>query len=48
MKTNSLLFIAIALLLIAGIIGVGGKVYKDKKDADKMSVVALKNTFEDI
>ena len=50
-------FIVIGLLLIVGMIGVGGKVYMDKKEerkeaekieVERMSVVALKNTFADI
>ncbi|MFB1052022.1 hypothetical protein [Paraliobacillus sp. JSM ZJ581] len=50
-------YVIIGFLVIAAIIGVGGKVYMDKveekKEAEKieverMSVEALKNTFEDI
>ena len=51
------MFVIIGLLLIVTVIGVGGKIYIDKKaeqkeaekiKAEKMSVEALKNTFEDI
>ena len=50
-------FVVIGLLLIVGMIGVGGKVYMNKKEerkeaekieAERMSVEALKNTFADI
>ncbi len=46
--------IVIALLVAVAIIGVGGKMYMDKKEeaekieAERMSVKALKNTFADI
>ena len=52
-----LLFVIIGLLLIVTAIGVGGKIYIDKRaeqkeaekiEAEKMSVEALKNTFGDI
>src|SRR5699024_1177770 len=47
----------ISFLLVAAIIGAGGKMYMDKRaeqkeaekiEAERMSVEALKNTFEDI
>jgi len=52
-----LMFVIIGFLLIVGVIGVGGKIYMDKRaeqkeaekiEAERMSVEALKNTFEDI
>src|SRR5699024_396702 len=52
-----LLFVIIGLLLIVTAIGVGGKIYIDKRaeqkeaekiEAEKMSVEELKNTFGDI
>src|SRR5699024_7081885 len=52
-----LMFVIIGLLLIVTVIGVGGKIYIDKKaeqkeaekiKAEKMSVETLKNTYEDI
>jgi len=54
MKTKKGLFIVIAILLI---IGLGGKMYMEKQkeqkeaekiEAERMSVIALKNTFADI
>lgn len=49
---KTLMFVIVGLLLIVTAIGVGGKVYMDKraeqKEAEKMSVEALKNTFENI
>ncbi len=48
------LIVMIVCLLVVAIIGVGGKVYMDKKEeaekieAEQMSVKALKNTFADI
>lgn len=50
-------FVLINLLIVIVMIGVGGKVYLDKREArkeaekieaERMSVIALKNTFEDI
>lgn len=44
----------IALFVVIAIIGLGGKVYVDKKEetekveAERMSVKTLKNTFTDI
>ncbi len=44
----------VALFVVVAIIGLGGKVYMDKKEeaekieAERMSVEALKNTFADI
>jgi len=52
-----LMFVIIGFLLIVAVIGVGGKIYMDKRaeqkeaekiEAERMSVEALKNTFEDI
>lgn len=49
--------VIISVLLLAVVIGVGGKVYMDKRaeqkeaekiEAERMSVEALKNTFENI
>src|SRR5699024_1152637 len=52
-----LIFVIIGFLLIVAVIGVGGKIYMDKRaeqkeaekiEAERMSVEALKNTFKDI
>jgi len=52
-----LMFVTIGFLLIVALIGAGGKIYMDKREeqkeaekieAERMSVEALKNTFEDI
>lgn len=57
MKKKTWLYVVIGLLVIVGIIGIGGKVYMDKQEekreaekieAERMSVIALKNTFEGI
>ncbi len=48
------LIVMIALFVVVAIIGVGGKVYMDKRaesekiEVERMSVEALKNTFADI
>lgn len=51
------IYVITGFLLVTTIIGVGGKMYMDKKEeekqaekieAERMSVKALKNTFEDI
>src|SRR5699024_4369103 len=51
------MIVIISFLLLVVLIGVGGKVYMDKRaeqkeaekiEAERMSVEALKNTFEDI
>jgi len=48
------LTVMVALFVVVAIIGLGGKVYMDKKEeaekieAERMSVEALKNTFADI
>src|SRR5699024_4165700 len=52
-----LMFVINGFLLIVAVIGVGSKIYIDKRaeqkeaekiEAERMSVEALKNTFEDI
>src|SRR5690625_7856749 len=52
-----LIFVIISFLLVAAIIGAGGKIYMDKRaeqkeaekiEAERMSVKALKNTFAEI
>lgn len=54
---NKKWMIVIGLLFVVAIVGIGGKIYMDKRadqkeaekiEAERMSVEALKNTFKDI